>query len=99
MENTLERLNRFSEYCRQQENAISEHGRRGHALAQRVGEIASRCDTISQRLLALTDELGSHVEVDNQWWRKTINAIIDDIDGLRRLTDDTSALNGPTRPD
>jgi len=57
---------------------------------QRVGDIAYRMDTISQRLVALTEELVHHLDVDNQWWRKTIAAIIDDIDGLRRLSGHTS---------
>lgn len=56
---------------------------------QRVSEVAARMDTISQRLVALTEELVHHLDVDNQWWRKTIAAIIDDIDGLRRLSGHT----------
>jgi len=63
-----------------------------------LGDMGRKIEAIAERHVALSQTLAEHMDIDNQWWRKTIAAIIDDIDGLRRLTDDTSALNGPTLP-
>jgi len=63
-----------------------------------LGDMGRKIEAIAERGVALDQTLAEHLRVDNQWWRKTIAAIIEDIDGLRRLTDDTSALNGPTLP-
>lgn len=65
-----ERLNRYGEYSRQQDKELT-------AATDAVQRLAGRIEK-------LEDTLSDHLVNDNQWWRKCITSIIEDIDTLRK---------------
>lgn len=64
-----ERLNRFGEYSKRQDKEMA-------AATRLLGDLG-------RRVLKLEDTVADHIVTENQWWRKCICSIIEDIDTLR----------------